>query len=116
MEFNKTNLRSIRRWKEALPGRKRNRTSRRFACGGAVRIWWEDKYGFSTVQGMCLDISDGGLAVGSSEPLPRHTHVHVQLQSSGAIKHAALKYCLQRGEAFFSGLEFINQETDQKSA
>ena len=82
------------------------RRHRRIPYFGRVRISWEDSQGRSRyAAGRCLDISEDGLRVELSEPIPLRSNISVQAEQVKLSGSAIVKHVARQGSKYWLGLE-----------
>jgi PilZ domain len=78
---------------------KENRRHQRSACSGVVRISWEDSHGIvKYAQAKCLDVSDEGLKIETTQPIPVFSTLSlradfISLSGSARVRHCAAREC-----------------------
>ena len=73
-----------------------------------TRAWitWLDQEGARRqARGYCLDISETGVKIETSEPIPPDTTVSVAVSSLGIRTDAVVRYCRSVGSRYVVGLE-----------
>src|SRR6266545_2007952 len=72
-----------------------------------VMVFWKDPEGINrSARTQSLDISELGVLVESSEPIPPGSSVFVNAKSIEVMASALVRHCSQRGAKFRVGLEF----------
>jgi hypothetical protein len=73
-----------------------------------TRAWisWSDRQGArAQARGFCLDISEAGVKIETSEPIPPDTSVGVAMPALGIRADALVRYCRSVGSRYVVGLE-----------
>ena len=72
-----------------------------------VRIFWQDGRGVTNhASGRCVNVSEAGMAIEVTEPLPLRTYVHFEIARPRFGGTASVRYCQRRGLKSLVGLEF----------
>jgi hypothetical protein len=86
--------------------KKNNRRHFRIHYLGPVRLFWDDAEGRTKyLQVLCLDISENGLRVDSSESLPMNTRVSLRADLIELAGTAIVRHIHGQGSRFILGLE-----------
>jgi hypothetical protein len=73
---------------------------------GRVRISWEGAHGVSMFTlGKCLDVSEGGMRIEVSEPIPARSRVLLQADQIKVGGSASVKHVARLGSKYILGLE-----------
>ncbi|HUJ24021.1 MAG TPA: DnaJ domain-containing protein [Bryobacteraceae bacterium] len=84
---------------------KRRKHRQLFDC--TLELSWEDAQGSKRVLIVhAIDLSNSGIRVESSEPLPPHTNVFVRAERYGITGSTVVRHCSRRGAKYVVGLEF----------
>jgi hypothetical protein len=81
------------------------RLSRRFLCAELVEVRWKDKSGrLRFYMSNLEDISRSGACLLMEAAIPLDTAIVIR--SEGLDLHGKVRYCLDRDESYFVGVEF----------
>ena len=93
------------------------RRHERILYNGPVRISWEDERGeIMYAAGKCVDISEAGLRIEVSEPVPMRTYVTLRADRINISGTAVVKHIARRSTRYILGLELSQQMRDQAFA
>jgi hypothetical protein len=82
------------------------RRHRRIPYTGPVRISWQTTDGLARyIQGNCLDVSEGGLRVQASQPIPARTLVQINADRLKLSGSATVRHVERRDSKYILGLE-----------
>jgi hypothetical protein len=94
-----------------------NRRHQRIPFDGSVRLAWEDEQGqIRYASGKCIDVSEVGLRIEVSEPVPLQTYVTLRADRINVSGMAVVKHVGRRSTRFILGLELSQQMRDQAFA
>jgi len=83
------------------------RRHRRKTVEVAVRLCWQDSSGIVRYsKGRCLEISESGLRVETSDPMPLRSYVNFQIDNPPFAGSGSVRHVTRSGLKFVIGLEF----------
>jgi hypothetical protein len=84
---------------------------------GPVRLSWEDDQGRPKfIQAKCVDISETGLRVEVSEPIPVRTSLQLRAERINLSGSAAVKHSVRYGSRYLLGLQLSQVLQDKTLA
>lgn len=73
---------------------------------GPVRVSWQDSDGQSRyMMAKCIDVSEGGLRIESSEPIPARAVILLNAERLKVSGSATVKHVVRRGSKYLLGVE-----------
>ena len=81
---------------------------------GPVRLSWEDQGRAKFIMAKCVDISETGLRVEVSEPIPIRTNLQLRAERINLGGSASVKHCVRYGAKYLLGLE-LSQLLQEKT-
>src|SRR5262245_6635688 len=84
------------------------RRHHRIVHNGPVRLSWQDRGEAKFARGKCLDVSEDGLRIETSESIPVRTAVSLSAERLHLSGSATVKHVIRRGVKYILGLE-LNQ-------
>ncbi len=91
------------------------RRHRRILYPGPVRLSWQDARGVACYAlGKSLDVSEGGLRIECTEPIPSAAVVSLRAERLQISGSATVKHIVRRGAKYILGLE-LNQALLQRT-
>ena len=90
---------------------KTNRQYRRVPYCGPARISWEDEHGLTRfAHGKCIDVSEGGLRIEMSEPLPVRSRISLRADRINLSGSATVRNIRWRGCKYILGLNLTQTQ------
>ena len=88
------------------------RSKPRHRINGKYLAVWTDATGQAQVEPVQgRDSSKSGLGIDSAVPIEPGTQVGIETESHDPVGRGVVRYCIQRGDVFSIGVEFMAQET-----
>ena len=70
-----------------------------------IRISWEDAHGLTSyAQAKCLDVSEEGLRIEVSKPIPVHSRISFRADGINVAGSATVKHVTRQGAKYILGL------------
>ena len=83
------------------------RQTERVEYAGKVMLSWLDPEGNScTLQGECLNLSEGGIRIRLKNPLDIRAYVNLKFPSANLHGSASVRSCVRERMSFIAGLQF----------
>jgi hypothetical protein len=83
------------------------RQTGRFHFAGKVSLSWVDRDGTPrSLNGECLDISEGGMRIRLKNPLDVRTYVSIKFPTANLHGSASVRSCVRERMSFIAGLQF----------
>ncbi len=74
---------------------------------GAVQVSWQARAGeMKVMRAKCLDISEHGARIESTEPIEVRTNALIQAPAFGIMGNASVRYCRRTGVKYIIGFQF----------
>ena len=90
-----------------MPRKSNTRQHERVQVGSRVVVGWAGPGGGPSVtQGRCVDISETGIGLQVSDPVPMRTYVSFRVPDSKFVGSGSVRHCERTGKGYVLGIEF----------
>jgi hypothetical protein len=94
--------------------KRESRRHQRIPYLGPIRISWEDERGLPKfVQGRCFDVSEKGLRIEVSQPIPINSRISLRADRINLGGSAVVKHVARQGSKYILGLELSQATRDE---
>ena len=98
-------------WRRMMTLLANARGAERMAFESSTHIVWRDRFGVGHAQAVSQDISETGMAIRCTDPIPSTAKVCIRSEKLGGTQWGSVRYCIGDHTGYIIGLQFESVNT-----